>query len=401
MLKWLAPLIVFGLVVFVHELGHFLAAKFMRVYAPVFAFGWGRRLWGFRRGETDYRISWFPVGGFVAMATKDTDSVSAIEGNVDVSADAPESEVPGHQRGFNPIPFDPEAMKPFGPKPVPPDRWVESKPLWGKLLILSAGVMMNALLALVVAIGGVMIYGRTFGGQFAMVEPSVTPVVDSVVATMPAGIAGMQAGDSIVSVSGQPVATWNEVVTRVAGSPGVPLEIAVVRASGGTATLRVTPEAVRADSQSARMIGRMGVYSAQHLRAEPASLGTALSDGWTITGRMGAEVIRVVQGLFSGDVSVKQLGGPLKIAQVSFQVAKTGIEPLLVLIAFLSINLAVLNLLPIPVLDGGQIVLRLIESAKGSELSARTQEVIMRVGVLAILSLFILVMFNDIVSFFP
>lgn len=401
MLKWLAPLIVFGLVVFVHELGHFLAAKFMRVYAPVFAFGWGRRLWGFRRGETDYRISWFPVGGFVAMATKDTDSVSAIEGNVDVSADAPESEVPGHQRGFNPIPFDPEAMKPFGPKPVPPDRWVESKPLWGKLLILSAGVMMNALLALVVAIGGVMIYGRTFGGQFAMVEPSVTPVVDSVVATMPAGIAGMQAGDSIVSVSGQPVATWNEVVTRVAGSPGVPLEIAVVRASGGTATLRVTPEAVRADSQSARLIGRMGVYSAQHLRAEPASLGTALSDGWTITGRMGAEVIRVVQGLFSGDVSVKQLGGPLKIAQVSFQVAKTGIEPLLVLIAFLSINLAVLNLLPIPVLDGGQIVLRLIESAKGSELSARTQEVIMRVGVLAILSLFILVMFNDIVSFFP
>lgn len=399
MLKWLAPLIVFGLVVFVHELGHFLAAKFMRVYAPVFAFGWGRRLWGFRRGETDYRISWFPVGGFVAMATKDSDSVSAIEGGVDVNAAPDDKEIQGHQRGFNPIPFDPEALKPFGPKPVPPERWVESKPLWGKLLILSAGVIMNALLAVGVGIGGVMAYGRTFGGQFATVEPNMTAVIDSVVPGMPAAIAGMRAGDSIVTVAGKPVTSWAAVVSEVAGSPGVPVEVSVVHRDGTSDRLVITPEAVRADSQSNRMIGRMGVFSAQHLRHEPATFGQAISDGLVITGRMGTEVLRVVKGLFTGAVSVKQLGGPLRIAQVSYEVAKTGLEPLLVLIAFLSMNLAVLNLLPIPVLDGGQIVVRLIEAAKGSALSERTQEYLMRFGVLVILALFVLVNFNDIVSF--
>ncbi len=399
MLKWLAPLIVFGLVVFVHELGHFLAAKFMRVYAPVFAFGWGRRLWGFRRGETDYRISWFPVGGFVAMATKDTDSVSTIEGGVDVNSAPQETEIPGHQRGFNPIPFDPEAMRPFGPKPVPPERWVESKPLWGKLLILSAGVVMNGLLALVVAIGGVMVYGRTFGGQFAVAEPTVTAVVDSVVPSMPAALAGMRSGDSIITVAGAPVSSWGEVVTAVSASPGKALEIGVVHEDGTTNRLTLTPDAVRADSTSDKMVGRMGVYSAQHLRTEPATFGQAMSDGAVITGRMGTEVLRVVKGLFTGAVSVKQLGGPLRIAQVSYEVAKTGIEPLLVLIAFLSMNLAVLNLLPIPVLDGGQILVRLIEAAKGSALSERTQEYLMRVGVFVILALFVLVNFNDIVSF--
>jgi regulator of sigma E protease len=111
---------------------------------------------------------------------------------------------------------------------------------------------------------------------------------------------------------------------------------------------------------------------------------------------MGGTVVKVVGGLFSGDVSVKQLGGPIAIAKTSFEAAKNGWEDLLGLLAFLSINVAVLNMLPIPLLDGGQILLRIVESAKGSELSARTQEAIARVGVLAIALLFALVMFNDI-----
>ena len=129
MLKFVAPLLVFGIVVFVHELGHFLAAKLTGVYAPVFAFGWGPRLFGIKWGETDYRWSWFPIGGFVAMATKDSEGGSAIEGSTDLSAPGsePSEEAPGHQRGLNPIPFDPNALRPFGPHPVPSDRWIESK----------------------------------------------------------------------------------------------------------------------------------------------------------------------------------------------------------------------------------------------------------------------------------
>ena len=121
MLKYAAPLLVFGIVVFVHELGHFIAAKLTGVYAPVFAFGWGPRLLGFKWGETDYRWSWFPIGGYVAMATRDAES--SIEGNTDLSSepasDEAPRETPGHQRGLNPIPYDPEALRPFGPRPVP------------------------------------------------------------------------------------------------------------------------------------------------------------------------------------------------------------------------------------------------------------------------------------------
>lgn len=399
MLKYLAPLLVFGLVVFVHELGHFLAAKLVGVYAPVFSFGWGRRLWGFRRGETDYRVSWLPVGGFVAMATRDADAVSSIEGGTTTDDAVEVEEVPGHQRGFNPVRFDPEALKPFGPKPVPENRWIESKSLGAKVLVLSAGVLMNAALALVVAISGVWAYGRTFGGDFALVEPTAAPVIDSLVPGMPAARAGLQPGDSIVSVAGEPVTGWSAVVRKVAASPGQALSLEVVRGAA-TVPLSVVPDSAAPDSATGRVIGRIGVYPVRRAIEAPASFATAVSDGWSITVDMGTAVVDVVRGLFSGEVSVKQLGGPLRIAQVSYEVAKSGIEPLLVLVAFLSINLAVLNLLPIPVLDGGQIIVRVIEAVKGSALSARTQEYLMRFGVLAMLALFVIVMFNDIVGIF-
>jgi len=133
---------------------------------------------------------------------------------------------------------------------------------------------------------------------------------------------------------------------------------------------------------------------------ESVGFATAVQDGWGATVQMSTDVFKVVGGLFSGQVSVKQLGGPIQIARVSFQAAKTGVETLLYLLAFLSINIAILNMLPIPMLDGGQILLRIIEAAKGSEFSARTQEYIMRAGVLAILMLFVLVMFNDIKALF-
>lgn len=396
MLKYLAPLVVFGLVVFVHELGHFLAAKFVRVYAPVFAFGWGPRLWGFRRGETDYRVSWFPVGGFVAMASRDAEAMSAIEGGTSTEEGA--EGVPGHQRGFNPIPYDPDAIRPFGPHPVPEHRFIESKTLAQKVLVLSAGVIMNAILALVVAAGGVWAYGKSFGGQFAVNTPLTAPVIDSIAPGSPAERAGLTPRDSVVSVNGASIRSWSEVVAAVEASPGKVVSLGVVRGANRPLTLQVTPDSVRPDSTSPRVVGRMGVRSRPRALKEAATVGEAVSYGATVTGRMGTEVVRVVKGLFTGEVSVKQLGGPIRIAQVSFEVAESGLEPLLVLIAFLSINLAVLNLLPIPVLDGGQILIRVAEAVKGGALSARTQEYLMRFGVLAMLALFVLVMFNDIVG---
>jgi regulator of sigma E protease len=396
MLKFAAPLLVFGLVVFVHELGHFLAAKMTRVYAPVFAFGWGPRLFGFKWGETDYRWSWFPIGGFVAMATRESEGASAIEGGTHIepssegaSLEGGSAEVPGHQRGFNPIPFDPNAMRPFGPHPVPSDRWIESKSLPAKIFILSAGVFMNVVLALGVSTVAIASFGRSY----------IPAVVDSVVPGRPAMAAGLLKGDSIVALNGTPISRWTEVLEKVTASAGQELQLEVVRVSGERATLRMTPaltDDVDQITGAKVQVGRIGAAPRAQSVREDVPVGDAIVAGWDVTWRMGGTVVKVVGGLFSGDVSVKQLGGPIAIARTSFEAAKSGWEELLGLLAFLSINVAVLNMLPIPLLDGGQILLRIVESAKGSEFSARTQEAIARVGVLAIALLFALVMFNDI-----
>lgn len=391
-LAWLAPLVVFGLVVFVHELGHFLAAKMMGVYAPVFAFGWGPRLWGFRRGETDYRISWFPVGGFVAMATRDSEG-SAIEGNTSLEAEGDEKTIQGHQKGFNPVPFDANALKPFGPRAIPRERWIESKSLGAKVFILSAGVIMNALLTLFVSIGSAWHYGR----------PYLPAVVDSVVAGRPAALGGMLAGDSVIAINGTAVSRWGDVVDRVTPAAGKTLSFDVVHKSGERATLSITPQGVEEkdpDTGAPITVGRVGIATPRRVQRETIGLGTSIAEGWSNTVDMATGVVKVVGGLFSGQVSVKELGGPIRIAQVSVAAAKTGLENLVYLLAFLSINIAILNLIPLPLLDGGQIVLRIAEAVKGSEFSPRTQEYIARAGVLVILGTFILVMFNDIKALF-
>src|SRR5687768_1136078 len=142
MLTWLAPLIVFGLVVFVHELGHFLAAKATGVYAPRFSIGFGPALWKRRWGETEYVLAALPLGGYVRMASRHDEAAASLEGGSE-QASARASDDPD---------FDPQAMIPFGPKPIPEHRWFESKSLAARLFIMLAGVTMNALLALVIVI---------------------------------------------------------------------------------------------------------------------------------------------------------------------------------------------------------------------------------------------------------
>ena len=128
----LAPILVFGLVIFVHELGHFLAAKATGVYAPRFSIGFGPSIFRFRRGETEYILAWLPLGGYVRMASRHDAEAAFIEGgNEEQTARGPADKD-----------YDPEAMIPFGPKPVPEHRWFESKPLWARLIIMAAGVTM-------------------------------------------------------------------------------------------------------------------------------------------------------------------------------------------------------------------------------------------------------------------
>lgn len=410
MLTWLAPIIVFGLVVFVHELGHFLAAKAVGVYAPRFSIGFGPALFRKRWGETEYVVAALPLGGYVRMASREDETIAELlEGGAERPAGQGEhgEDVEGGEprttgasgspkmaderlrEGMRPEEWDPEALAPFGPKPVPEHRLFESKGLLARLFILIAGVVMNFLLTLGVSIGSVAYFGDAY----------LAPVVDSVVAGMPAASAGLQGGDSVVAIDGVPVQRWSDVVERVIPATGDTLTL-VVRRGGEEVTLRLSPEAA-VDTNPAtgevRTLGRIGAaVNPESIVRVPVGAGEAVTRGWQGTINLGSMVFGTVRGLFKGTVAVSNLGGPIAIAQSSVEAARSGVETLLFLLAFISINVAILNLLPIPILDGGQILLNVAESVKGSPFSARTREHIMRLGIAAILLLFVVVMFNDV-----
>jgi regulator of sigma E protease len=394
MLSWLAPVLVFGLVVLVHEAGHFAAAKFIGVYAPRFSIGFGRPLWRRRRGETEYVIGWLPIGGYVRMASREDEATAFLEGGSEMSvvpvvgaSSSPAVADASASVAKSRMDWDPDAMVPFGPKPVPPDRWFESKPLWARLVIMLAGVTMNVLLALFVSTGLFAAYGRPF----------VPAVIDSIVAGRPAEKAGLQRGDSIVKVNGKAVRRWSDVTVEINRSPGRALDLEIVRA-GRRLPIRVTPEPVTDTNLVTgrpQQVGKIGAASRVSQR-ERLGPGESLVAGWNATVAMGSSVLQVIWGLITGQVSVTQLGGPIQIARSSVEAARNGIAVLFQLIAFLSVNIAILNLLPIPILDGGQILLNVAESIKGSAFSSRTREYILRAGLLAIALLFAIVMFNDI-----
>ena len=481
-LKSLAgPIIVFGLVIFVHELGHFLAAKLMGVYAPRFSIGFGPALWRKRRGETEYILAALPLGGYVRMASREDEATAFLEGGGERQPPATvggsgegklvdETVVSGRSPRRD---FDPEAMVPFGPKPVPEDRWFESKSLPARLFIMLAGVSMNIVLAVMVMIGVVAAYGRPVvptrvigavrppataptlaqeiapgdsilavngvpvanwselqrrladhrgpiivlttnrrtielpvnGGRgpsaqevAAALVPYMPPVISTVADGSPARRAGVLPGDSVVAAGGAPIYSWQDLVERIERASGQALTLEVVR-GGERLALGVTPEATEVtDPRTGRKatVGRIGVGVRDITAREAVSFPEAVSTGWNATWVMSGLIVEVLRGLLTGQVSVENLGGPIMIASVSAEAARTGLETLLMLLALLSINVAIFNLLPIPILDGGQILLTIVEAAKGSAFSARTREYILRAGLLAIALLFIIVMWNDI-----
>jgi len=460
MLAILAPLLVFGLVIFVHEFGHFIAAKALGVYAPRFSIGFGPPIFKFRRGETEYVLAWLPLGGYVRMASRHDAETAFLEGG---------SEEAGALQATDPS-FDPNAMVPFGPKPVPEDRWFESKPLWSRIVIMLAGVFMNVVLAVVVAatleytyqhvVVPTTVVGRvdTTGAPAAIaklhagdsvlavngtpthawndvferiasttantltlttqrgdvvipvakpvdaaqrvavgLQPYMAPVIDSVLPGEPAANAGLQRGDSVVAVNGTPVFTWPDIVDHVGGSAGKPVVLGVSR-SGQVQTITVTPKEMPDTNRATgevKMVGRMGAMRVDRSHLERVTVGEAIAGGWRQTESNAGMVFKILHGIGNGAVSVTELGGPIAITKASVSEARKGIAFLFNLIAVLSINVAILNLLPIPILDGGQILINVLESAKGKPFSIRTRENILRFGLVAIGLLFAIVMFND------
>jgi regulator of sigma E protease len=423
--------IVLGIMIFVHEWGHFIAAKLAAVRVEIFSLGFGMRLFGVKRGDTDYRISALPFGGYVRMA------------------------------GDNPVEERTGA----------PDEFL-SKPRWVRVLIAIAGPTMNILLAFAIFWGIFWLVGiptptylrqvpdvvavpqtaaAAFGIQpgdrilevnggrtatwekvlsevskaksddsvsitvlrngeektfpatvpakpdvFALVGyPAMAPVVDEVAIGFPAEKAGLKPGDMVVSMNGKPVATWPQLVEGVHQSGGQPVEF-VIRRDGAEIPLTIAP--MKGMDPEGGSVWQIGVsprtkddYQRQGFTASAKDAGIA-----TVSGMR--QIMDVLAGLFTGRVSIRELQGVVGIARESGRAAKGGPIRLIELMAIISLNLGLLNLLPIPILDGGHVLLLAIEGLLRRDLSIAVKERFVQVGLVFLLGIFAFVMYSDILK---
>jgi regulator of sigma E protease len=343
-----AFIIVLGVLIFFHEFGHFLIARLFGVGVEKFSLGFGPRLIGKRVGITDYRISAIPLGGYVKMVGEEPDAEVAPE-------DIPLSFTHKH------------VVK--------------------RMLIVAAGPVFNILLAVIIFFG-------TFLFEGALVfKPSVGEVTPG----SPAATAGLEKGDLVTALNGMEISSWDELAEIINASQGSAITFTVRRAET-TKQFLIAPKPVSVknlfgEDVQRYVIGimRSGEYYSKDLTAIQA-VSQSLSQTYQVTELM----VVIIAKLIQGDVSVKTLGGPIMIAQMAGDSAKAGVGSLIAFIALISVNLAIINLLPIPVLDGGHLLFFLIEAIKGSPVSVKVREVAQQIGLFLLIMLMILVFYNDI-----
>ncbi len=442
-----------GVLIFVHELGHFLAAKWAGIRVHRFALGMGNpiRWLSFRRGDTEYAICWLPLGGYVKMATREEGATSS----------ALEGELPADGR----LPGEP---------PVREDEFFESKPIWKRMIVIMAGVTMNALFAWLAftyihaktgeqlepttTIGRVardslpagaealaelkpgdrivMVDGDTarsweditsglasasgdtvtltladgrvlrlpihpaalaerYGASLALL-PYRSAVIGQILPGRPAERAGIVVGDTVLAVNGDSMPQWYDLVERIRSSPGQELTLRLT-GKGGAREVRVTPEAEEEPQPGgqSRSVGKIGAGPFIDVISRPYTIPQAFGAGWRATVAASTQIGRTVQGLLSARISSREVGGPILIGQMAAQSARLGFDALLALMALVSVNLAVLNLLPVPVLDGGQFLFLLAEGVLRRPLSIKLRERLTLVGLVLIVMLMVLAFSND------
>ena len=353
-------LAVITVVVFFHELGHFAMARLFGVTVQTFSLGFGREICGWNDSHgTRWKLSWLPLGGYVKFF-----------GDADVSSRADTKSMEE---------MDLEARKGV----------LHFKPLYQRALVAAAGPLANFILAITIFTFVFMAFGRQV----------VQPIVDDVQAESAAAEAGFRHGDRILTVDGQKVADFGDVQRIVGTSDGTtPLAILIAR-SGAELTLYATPRMVEVKDAigGVHQMPRLGLKSSDDvavIRYGPvAATGLAVKQTWFIVDQTMGYLAKVVTGRESAD----QLSGPIGIAKVSGQMAKLGFLAFINLVALLSVSIGLLNLFPIPVLDGGHLLYYACEAVLGRPLGERAQEVGFRIGLALVLCLMLFATFNDLV----
>jgi regulator of sigma E protease len=345
----LSFIVVIGVVIFVHELGHFLAAKSVGIRVEVFSLGYPPKMLRKRVGDTEYCLSWIPLGGYVKMA-----------GMIDESATG-ETTLTGAPWEFS------------------------SKKTWQKLWVISAGVIMNLLLGVVLYTGIAAFKG--------LPEASREPLIGEVTPGWPAEQAGMRPDDRIVAIDGVEIHAWEDILAQVRPRPETELSI-TYRRDGVDREARLTTRRTTEEVDGRREgIGQIGIGPAILYR--PASPGEVMLSGFVGTANVVALVGATIWKLVTLQASVRELGGPILIAKLSGESARRGISSLLGFLALISINIGCFNLLPIPALDGGHGVIVLAEGVLRRELPTRAKLVIQQAGMVLILCLVVLIVVND------
>ena len=459
----LATIVVLGVLIFVHELGHFMAAKSVGIEVQRFSIGLGPRMFGFRRGETEYVVSWVPLGGYVKMGGMDDEVMERLEGGGEE----------GTEEGAERAP----AQEPRQPRPSDFD----GKPIWVRTFVISAGVVMNMLFAFAVYTGvnaawglpelaenrvGEVLPGLLPPGAEALaelpagarlisvgdrqvdhwgdvrdgfleaptgpltivtgepagvVEINVTsdpqeraqilrgflPWIDAEVGILtpgsPAERGGLETGDRVVVAGGVPMTNWYDFVDVVEARPDIRTELSLMR-GGRSLTRFVTPDAVTQDDPvtgETVTVGKVGIYAPTgELVYRDISLTRAVQLGYAETVGISRLILGFLRGLVTGRESPRSLGSIVTIGSIAGQAAQLGIETFLRFMAMFSVNLAILNLLPIPILDGGHLVFLGIEAVRGKALSLKQRLRWSHFGFVILMGIMLWALSNDILRLF-
>jgi regulator of sigma E protease len=342
-----AFVVVLGVLVFVHELGHYLAARWRGVRVEAFSIGFGHAVasWTDRSG-TVWKLGWLPLGGYVKLHGQERPQ--------DVAEDVRAQWIQGET--------------------------FHDKPVLSRAIVVAAGPIANFLLAMVL-----------FAGLFiALGIPVTLPVVGGVMPDSAASRAGLMVNDRVVSIGGEPVSTFEDLQHIITIHPAETLAMTIQR-DGKDQTIQVTTEARNSGGHQVGLLGVRGGSVEYRSVSIPVAVWSGVTQTWIIT----RDTFSGLAEMIGGSRGTDELGGPLRIAQMSGQIAQLGIASLISFIGVLSVNLGLINLFPIPVLDGGHLMFYLAEALRGRPLPQRAQEYGFRAGLAFLACLFVFATWND------